>query len=372
MSPLSSSEQLLLRLLREVLWSQGAPVDAPYPDLPTCQATYALAKKQAVEGIIDKRLSEMMAQAGATQELLLQHAQRKWTIVRTNQHVDQVVIKVVNALQQSNIGYVMVKGQGVARHYPTPQLRKPGDIDLSVGTANYQAAIDALLPLAQTEVSEEDKHASLVVDGIDIEIHHSVISQRHTADGRRLQQWAARALAPECSRTIQVAGVNVEIPSENAESMYIFYHAWHHLFHHSGVGLRQLIDWMLTLHDDHAAIDVDKLEALLRKVHLLNDWQTFAALLVRHLGMPAEEVPLYQTGRERRADHLLRIVMQRGNHGEQGYAELLAHRPKSRLRGRLYTMQRFLRLYADLYHVAPRSARNSIAMYLKKGCRHHD
>lgn len=326
---------------------------------------FVLAVKQSVEGIVIKPLNDLYTQLGAEREVLVEHAQHKWKIVQTNKHVDQVLARIAGILRQKGIGYVLVKGQGVARHYPIAALRKPGDIDLYVGREAYQAAIEAIQPYSDKPLSEQDMHTSMYVEGIDIEIHHSVISHRRTRDGRRLLHWAEEALHPLRSRTETIAATEVNVPSAQAEAMYIFYHAWHHLFHHSGVGLRQMCDLMLTLHADHSQIDAAALERLLRSTRLLHDWRVVAAMLVGFLGMPASEIPLNKEGYQQKAEKLMHIIIEAGNHGKHTYKAMLKHRPEGRITGPLYSMRSFLGRYRRLHAVMPGSARRAMFTYMR-------
>ena len=369
MQGLTHIESHLLSLLRQELWGKHncLPADNDVADIMECEAIAELAKKQAVEGIILTRLSEMAVRAGAGEDVVQRYAKNKWTIVMTNNHVNDVAAKVITTLEHAGIGYVLLKGPAVARHYPTPLLRKAGDIDIYVGKEGYHAAVEVLTPLIHGDVELEDKHAGMRIDGIEVELHHSVAAHRYTRDGKSVEQWAKKALHPETARQVCIGETDVNVPSAQAESIYVFYHLWHHLFHHSGVGLRQLSDWMMTLHDDHEAIDTCILEKTLQRFHLLTDWRIFGTLLVEHLGLPVEEFPLYRKGYEKRAERLLKIIMQCGNHGEQGYEELLQNRPQGKLSGRLYTMRKFLGLYKRLYRVSPRSARKSISLYIRNG-----
>ena len=363
------AQVMLLTLLRKELWqtSQHNETRQPLPSCETCRKTLALAEKHAVEGVIHKPLTELLTQQEAPITDIQQYALNKWRIVQTNQHVNRTVKKVVDTLTANNIEYVMLKGQGVAQRYPTPLLRKAGDIDIYVGQDNYHKAVSTLMPLAAEKMTEEDKHASLCIDNIVVEIHHSVIGWRHTRDGARLQRWVEQTLKTADSRTVNIDGCAVRIPSAQTESMYLFYHMWHHLMHHSGVGLRQLSDWMLTLHADHEQIDERALKQLLKDTHLLNDWRVFGTILVRHMGLPQESFPLFKNGYERRADRLLKLIFDCGNHGTDAYDTLLQNRPQGKWKGKMYSMIQFVNHYGRMLTILPRSARKSITLYLTQG-----
>lgn len=76
---------------------------------------------------------------------------------------NNALIVAVTALRKNGIDPVLLKGQGVSRHYPFPALREHGDIDLYVGVENYEKAYDALLPVvteidAREELQTQAKH----------------------------------------------------------------------------------------------------------------------------------------------------------------------------------------------------------------------
>ena len=98
----------------------------------------------------------------------------KLNIERSHVKLNSVLNLVVEALTAQGIPHIILKGQGVAQNYPNPTSRTCGDIDLYVRIENYATAINTLHPLSnnpEKKLEETIKHASVFIQGIDIEIH---------------------------------------------------------------------------------------------------------------------------------------------------------------------------------------------------------
>ncbi len=48
---------------------------------------------------------------------------------------------------------------------------------------------------------------------------------------------------------------------------------------------------------------------------VVTEWKVFVALMVEHLGLPAEAAPLYESGYEMKAERALSYILEVGNFG---------------------------------------------------------
>ena len=124
---------------------------------------------------------------------------------------------------------------------------------------------------------------------------------------------------------LNIGGVEVRVPQDDFNAIYLFVHFFDH-FLGGGCGLRQVCDWALFLHARRDTLDRSYIAAALKDLGLTNAWRTFGALAVRHLGLPAGSLPcsgLPDAGQSplprrqtRRADRLLRVMLEMGNFGK--------------------------------------------------------
>lgn len=71
------------------------------------------------------------------------------TNVGMHSQMNMTLQLLVLTLRKAGIEPVLLKGQGLSRYYPTPELRQCGDIDIYVGEENYEKAYDAILPIVR-------------------------------------------------------------------------------------------------------------------------------------------------------------------------------------------------------------------------------
>lgn len=310
--------KLALELLRAGLWKETPAVPEGFKE---CGEVMAFAKKQSVSGILAKTmLADAEFQSRIPKEQRLKLKSVVVTNVMTYDNMADVIKKASAALNEAGIPHALLKGHSLAVNYPFPQMRQCGDIDLYVGTENSLAAHKALAKIA-TKIDPESgakwgKHFSAHVGEIQIEVH------RHTSDHsvkkfRRIYEEAAQKGLSEGLRQVEIDGTAVNVPSVDFNACYIFDHLFEH-FLTSGIGLRHLCDWMLFLHTHKDEIDRTYLKTLLQDMELLEAWQVFGCILVKHLGLPQDEFPFY--AESAKADIVFGYIISDGNFGKStGY-----------------------------------------------------
>jgi hypothetical protein len=239
--------------------------------------------------------------------------------IMTHGKLNGVLVKVVSELSASGIRSVLLKGQGLAQYYPKPEMRQCGDIDLYVGLDQYSASYDVLQPLAtkidDRKALEVGKHYDFFVGKVSVEVHR--YSERYpTARLDRIYQEISKKGLSEALVPMVFSGQEVNTPSDVYNAFYIFSHIFHH-FLTSGLGSRQLCDWMLFLRQRSSYIDMDSLREILSRLDMMKPWQAFGCVLVKYFGMPADLFPFYDSSQEHKAEKILRRLLDEGNFGQQ-------------------------------------------------------
>lgn len=311
---LENHVKLSLELLRAGLWKE-TPV---YPEgFEGWGEMMAFAKMQSVPGILAKTmLADREFQNNMPKEIRLKLKSVVVSNVMTFNSMTDVIKKASVALTEAGIPHALLKGHSLAVNYPFPEMRQCGDIDLYVGMDNSVAAHKILSAMATKIDPESDakwgKHFSAHVGDIQIEVH------RHTCDhstkkfGRIYKEAAQKGLNEGLAK-VEFDGVAVSAPAVDFNAFYIFDHLFDH-FLTSGIGLRHLCDWMLFLHTHKDEIDRNYLKQLLQDMELLEAWQVFGCVLVKHLGLPEDEFPFY--AESDKADKVFSFVLSDGNFGK--------------------------------------------------------
>ena len=225
---MNRTEQLLLQTIQSSLWHRSAafPADADW------DAVLREAKEQTVLGIVFP-----MAPAQAQAAWRGRDAAQLSHVVRLLHQQEQLC----SLLESNRIPLVILKGTAAAVYYPDPFRRTMGDIDFLVPPSHVDAA-RALLTCNGYDVREEERyprHIHIYKDGIRFELHRffsgeDTVVERYIREGfdhieRRRVGEAEFPMLPRV-----------------ANGLVLLEHMGRHL--KTGLGLRQLIDWMMYVH----------------------------------------------------------------------------------------------------------------------------
>ena len=338
-----------LALLRTALWGGRPSGIAPESwDAELLAEVLQLSEDQTTRGLI----YDLLLRDGfpLPQETSAQLQQMLYRILNTHRKLDTAVARVTSALQAAGIPSVLLKGQGVARYYPSRLLRECGDIDLYVGPQRLEEAFRTLTPLADRVVDHfEGKHKKLWMGEAEIELHQSTMLPYSRRQARYYKTVEADGLAGELV-PMDFGGVSVDTPSDTFNAFYLFYHAWSH-FVESGIGLRHLCDWVCLLHTRRADIDRTRLLAILEGMRLLGPWRLFGCIAVHDLGLPEAEFPFYDGSGLRKSRRVLGLILSDGNFG-QG-SRLRHPRPKGYLAGKFHSLGNHICRFFHLVSINP-------------------
>lgn len=310
-------EAVFFELLRVSLWGGKARVSNNFKDWGM---VFTLSKTQSVLPLIAHVvLSDTDISIHLSEDTKAKLKSHVIANIVTHRMLNNSVMQVVSTLDVAGIPSVLLKGQGLARNYPIPELRACGDIDIYVGSENYLRACEVLSTIAtwKEEGKPEDnvKHYDIRIGKVPVEIHrYSNVNVSKFYD-RVYQAYSDEGLSHGL-RTMDFAGTIVNTPTDDFNAFYIFNHLWHH-FLTSGIGLRQLSDWMMFLHTHKDKIDSEKLCRIIEDMDMMAPWQAFGCVLIEKLGMPVEEFPFYDSQKNRHVSKIVKRILTEGNFGHE-------------------------------------------------------
>ena len=309
---MNQHEEVFLSVLRSALW--GHPVQVP-DGFNNWGAVMKLANMQAVNGLVwDIMVTNQKIKASIPEQAVAAMSDIPKNNLSMHTKLNNALILVVTTLREHGIEPVLLKGQGLARYYPIPELRQCGDIDLYVGVENYEKSYDVLKPIV-CEIEENIwrglKHYHARVGSVLVEVHRYAnvySSQKQNSIYRPYEEEGLRKnLIP-----LEFGGIKIMTPAYEFNAYYLFNHIWVH-FLSSGVGLRQLCDWSLILNSHDVASEY--LNRILTDMNSMNSWQIFGCVLVDYLGLPQEKFPFYNSRKLPKAKRLLKMILEEGNFG---------------------------------------------------------
>ena len=311
-------ETVFLELLKAGIWGRKPHVPQGFAEWTK---VVMLAKSQSVLGVVAQvMLSDEDVASQLPQDMKARLKKFLMNNLLTHNLLNNTLIKVVSTLREGGVESVLLKGQGLARNYPQPELRQCGDIDLYVGLENGERVHDLLSPIAEKIDGKEyltvGKHYHVTMPGgVEVEVHR--YTDNHLT--KKLEETYQAASAKGTTEGLVVydfAGTPINTPSDEFNAFFVFNHLFHH-FLTSGIGLRQFCDWMMFLHARKGNLDLDYLRKLLIDMDMLMPWQAFGCVLVDKLGMPEDEFPFFDRAQDGKTDKILIRVLKEGNFGKE-------------------------------------------------------
>lgn len=296
-----------LILLRAGLWNRR-PSAGEAEDLREAdwQDLFGQAGAHAVIAIVADGMQMLPAELFPSEALRAKVASYVALTERTNLKVDKVLDVMSAFWKKSGVTAVVLKGQGIAKMYPMPLHRTPGDIDWYFpGKAGFEKA-NALA---------RSRGASLELDG-DSDYHYlvgGVVVEHHS-------RWCD-LFAP--SRQKKAAALEAEYGYDSAGDFIVLSPTIQllqlnaHILKHAlikGTGWRQLCDLARAYSCLQGAYDSEQFSAAAKSLGLYRWARLLAGVLVKYLGLDPESVPVpISTGRD--IDRLASIVERSGNFG---------------------------------------------------------
>ena len=311
-------ETVFLELLKAGIWGRKPQVPQGFTEWTKVVMS---AKSQSVLGVVAQvMLSDEDVASQLPQDMKARLKKFLMNNLLTHNLLNNTLIKVVSTLREGGVESVLLKGQGLARNYPQPELRQCGDIDLYVGLENGERVHDLLSPIAEKIDGKEyitvGKHYHVTMPGgVEVEVHR--YTDNHLT--KKLEETYQAASAKGTTEGLVVydfAGTPVNTPSNEFNAFFVFNHLFHH-FLTSGIGLRQFCDWMMFLHARKGKLDLEYLRKLLIDMDMLMPWQAFGCVLVDKLGMPEDEFPFFDRAQDGKTDKILSRVLKEGNFGKE-------------------------------------------------------
>ena len=216
---------------------------------------------------------------------------------------------LVYLLKNSNIPFVILKGTAASIYYPSSSLRMFGDIDIYVSEDYFEFAKKLLEDNGYQLNHFNERHNGYLKNGILFELHRKYSSQYY----KDIEQIVLKGLNSAVNYKVS----NYSFPGlptyENG--LVLLGHIMQHL-KESGIGLRQIIDWMMFVHkelDDYAWSE--HFYPLAREAGLEKLAITVTFLCKKWLGLP-NKISWCNTADEDVAEQLLIRVLDEGNLGK--------------------------------------------------------
>ena len=292
---------------------------------------YAIAKKQALLGVLFHGIRQLPKELAPEQKLLMQWMVMAEMIRKQNIRLFQDSVKVCQNFENEGFANCILKGQGNALLYPDPYMRTPGDIDiyLSGGRRKIMKYVDRVCP---NQVMRYH-HVDFPVMKTAIEVHFTPSYMFCPIYNQRMQKWFEEVMGEQCNHRVSLPDGygEIHVPQASFNVIYILSHLYRHIFT-EGIGLRQLLDYYFVLVKWHTDLtnltDSNKslsqmtqintdLDTLRHELKYLGLWKFAQAVMyVLHEVFGLSEDRMIAPMDEREGWFLLDEIMRGGNFGQ--------------------------------------------------------
>ena len=322
---MTKPQQQFLELLRSGLW--GKPADASiFQGEIDWNSILRIAREQTVQVLVANGIETLPKELWPPKVVIFKLMEIKTKTAKMHLLLNSVLAKITTALNAEGIPSVLLKGQGLAQNYLVPESRICGDIDLYVGEENIDKAYEVIAALTDKPQEPEEgltgkeMHRELKVDGVIVEIHRKALATYGSRSTRLLKKWTQNNLDANFYNvklpSINFNQVAVKVPSADFNSIFILYHATHHM-RIGGIGLRQICDWAIYIKKHYPEINLKELKSTLRRFNMIPVWKEFCIFAVNILGLDSLHLPLAprRLNPTNGTDFILNDIFATGNFG---------------------------------------------------------
>lgn len=314
---MNNLEPVFFTLLRSAIWNTTPELKEEIT-ASMWNDILAISKEQTAQGIIFDAIAKLPATSRPPKELVIKWITIQKTVEKQNIIMNNEVISVIDKLEKTGIKPYLLKGQGVAQNYPIPQHRICGDIDLYFTNEHYIKSLEYFSSLGCTiEDDHLASHAETEYNGIKIELHKkSATFYTKKLQSRYNEITDSIISSQECHTTINGKDIAVLPPMANALQMLS--HILRHMIF-SGLGLRQVCDWVLFIHKHQKQIDKELFIKYAKELQLWETYKAVTAIATDYLGLPKEYALCELTKKDKKlAKKAFQLIMTYGNFGHYG------------------------------------------------------
>ncbi|WP_418983916.1 nucleotidyltransferase family protein [Alistipes sp.] len=245
------------------------------------QTVCRLAARQGTTGIVLDGIGTLPEALRPGREMRIRWAVQADAIAKRHRKQVEVARQAARLLASHGIRMLVLKGIGLSAHYPVPEHRECGDVDLYLFGA--QAAGDRLLCAAGARLIDEvPKHTGLVWHGVHLENHRNFLNVSRNREERELDALLSEILQREDAVP---SADGFFTPSATFNAIYLVRHAALH-FLKEGISARHLCDWSCFLEREGSRIDRDLLAATLKRYRMERFERLLTGAAIRCCGLP--------------------------------------------------------------------------------------
>ena len=223
------------------------PVDNISLNEKEWEVIFNMSIKQSLVGVVFEgiqKLSEKYPDQKPSITLLCEWIGKTEQIKRQNKQMNDKSAMLKHIFEGWGYGNCILKGQGVARLYPLPEIRQPGDIDIWIDAKRDEIVKklrDNLIRVSY--IDYVNCHAAFFTDA-EVEVHFRPTWMYNPIANRKVQKWIQKNKDAQMKEFDDEMGFGY--PTVSFNLIFSLIHIYRHVFQ-EGIGLRQLTDYYFIL-----------------------------------------------------------------------------------------------------------------------------
>ena len=293
------NQQALLELLKASLFN----IEPHFPEGVDWDAVLQEAKDQTVVALAAPAVPK--EEASKWQVSVAQNKMRFFQILDEQSNL-------VKLFQDAGIPMVIIKGCAAAMYYPMPMQRTMGDIDFIVPIEHMDDALRLMDESGYTFLLKVQRHYDYEKNGISLELHYHYSDVNWDIEQQITDGFSRPVMCEVYNQSFFALPVEIN-------GLVLIDHIRSHLY--SGLGLRQIIDWMMFVQsftDD--TMWTEQIALLVRDVGLEVLAMTVTKMCKMWLGL-RDDITWCNNADEETANELMEMLFQSGNFGRKEHNE---------------------------------------------------
>ena len=310
-------ENAFFTLLRSSIWNKAYELDYTLTE-KEWNSIYAISKEQTVSGIMLDAVAKLPNEQKPEIKLRMQWIMLQKVIEAQNKKMNNALTCIVDELKKKSLNPYLLKGQGVALNYPTPNHRICGDIDIYFTANDLDKAIEHFTAQGCTiEGDLDDAHCETEYKGFKLEIHKKSATFYTKKLQKRYNEIIA-SIVGSAQTGVEIDGCEIAVLPPLANALQLLSHMLRHIIF-AGLGLRQVCDWVLFVHKHQKEIDKELFIKYAKELQLWETYKVATAIATDYLGLP-KEYALCEISRKdtKMAKKAFCLIMTHGNFGQYG------------------------------------------------------
>lgn len=314
---MNNLEEIFFTLMRAAIWDT-TPVLPRIVSTEEWNSIYAISKEQTVSGIMLDAIAKLPEEQKPEIKLRMQWIMMQKVIESQNRKMNGTLTTLVTEMRKESLEPYLLKGQGVALNYPAPGHRICGDIDIYFTPQQFEKASGYFTSKGyELDGDPDDAHCETEYNGFKVEIHKKSATFYTKKLQKRYNGIIASILETGKSH-ISINECRIEIFPPLANALQMLSHMLRHIIF-SGLGLRQICDWVLFVYRNQANIDKELFIKYAKELQLWETYKIITAIATDYLGLPLEYALCDISKSDKRmAKKAFCLIMTYGNFGQYG------------------------------------------------------